>query len=346
MNHKVITVIVIAMVSLLVYSLYIQSVHISIHSDTNRAICYNDVIDPLEQFRRTHLEDHVIGKLREQYYPTFDYIARTAEYIVIGRSITEGTEYRSDGINYPAIYAVIDVEEELTGNFNGDRMKLTIGRLDCHFAGIYYGDRILAFVTEPDPILARTLRDAYYLPSIAGIYKIVDGRVYGYHYDGASLDEVIKAIQEARADRIRDIAIHTDYAIVGKIKSIEKVSIDPNITEVDENTLSANITVVVEDAVPNYKEKEFTFFAYTDTVKDCKDRPCLFFIKYGTHEDEVHKRLPSERLKKLAEYYLYRVGGLYRVMDDGGAYGEEYPEGIGLDELLARIKMFKGLDGR
>ncbi len=344
MNHKVITVIGIAMVSLLVYSLYIQSVHISIYSDTNRAICYNDVIDPLEQFRRTHLEDYVIGKLSERYYPTFDYIARTAEYIVIGRSVTEGTEYRSDGINYPAIYAVIDVEEELTGNFNGDRMKLTIGRLDCHFAGIYYGDRILAFVAEPDPILARTLRDTYYLPGIAGIYKIVDGRVYGYHYDGASLDEVIEAIQEARANRIRDVAIHTDYALVGRIKSVERVSISPDIDEAYEYTLSANITVEVESTVPHYGADEFTFFGDVEVTEGCRDRPCLFFIKHGTHEE--YSYLPPERLSRLAEYYLYRVGGLYRIMDDGRAYGEEYPEGIGLDELLARIKMFKGLDGR
>ncbi len=287
------------------------------------------------------MEYVIMGSL-ERSYPTFDYLARTAEYIIIGRSVTDGTEYRSDGMNYPAIYTIVDVEEELTGNFNGDRMMLTIGRFDCHFAGIYHGDRILAFVTKPYPILARMLGDTYYLPSIAGIYKIVDGRVYGYHYDGANLDEVIKVIQEARGDRIRDITVNTDYAIVGRIKSIEKVSISPDIDEVDEYTLSANITVDVDNAIPDYKGKEFRFFAFTDIIQDCKDRPCLFFVKYGTHEDEVYKHLPPERLNRLAEYYLYSMSGLYRVMDNGKAYGEEYPEGIGLDELLARIKMFKG----
>jgi hypothetical protein len=30
-------------------------------------------------------------------------------------------------------------------------------------------------------------------------------------------------------------------------------------------------------------------------------------------------------------------------MDDGKVYGKEYPEGIVLDELLARIRMFKGI---
>jgi hypothetical protein len=330
MNSDVTAVIGIAIVIIFVYVLYVPSIHINIYPSTNRTICSNDVMDPLEQFRRTHLREYVIGYSSERGYPTFDYIARTAKYILIGTSVTEGTEYRSEGINYPAIYAVIDVGQELTGNFKGDRMELSIGRLDCHFAGIYYGDRILAFVTEPDPILAHMFGDAYFLPSIAGIYKIVDGRVYGYYCDGMPLEDFIKIIQDARRDRIKDLAINTDYALLGRIKGIEKVSTSLEIPEVSEYTLSANVTVEVDNAIPDYEGKEFTFFAYTDVIQDCKYRLCLFFVKHGTHEDEVYKHLPTEMLNKLAEYYLYPTwsvnDGVYIVMDDGRAYGKECPE--------------------
>ncbi len=70
------------------------------------------------------------------------------------------------------------------------------------------------------------------------------------------------------------------------------------------------------------------------------------FVKYGTREDELYAILPPEERNKLAEYYVYNSWvngyGIYTVKDDGKVYGAEYPEGIGLDELLARIKSFKG----
>ena len=350
MNYKITAVIGIAAVLSLTYVLYISPYINSLNNNSDTRSWLDDITDPLERFRLTHLKEYVDRYTMVEGGPfPLDYMARVSKYIVIGKFVTEGSEYKAvtPNYNFPITHAVVDIEKELTGNLKGNRIEFRASGLSNKFEGVYYGDRIIVFIADKE--IDSVFGDNYYLlMGRAGVYKIVDEKVYGYYYDGILLEDFIKIIQDARKDRIKDLAVNTDYAIVGKIKSIEKVSIDPNITEVDENTLSANITVVVEDAVPNYKEKEFTFFAYTDTVKDCKDRPCLFFIKYGTHEDEVHKRLPSERLKNLAEYYLYDtwiVGdGVYKVMDDGKAYGKEYPEGIKLNELIERIKKYKGLD--
>jgi hypothetical protein len=100
------------------------------------------------------------------------------------------------------------------------------------------------------------------------------------------------------------------------------------------------MTVEIEYILPDYKADEFTSLEI-DVVEDCKGRSCLFFIKHGTHESYAY--LPPERLVMLVEYYLYNISdGVYRVIDYGRAYGKEYPEGIGLDELLVRIKMLRG----
>ncbi len=80
------------------------------------------------------------------------------------------------------------------------------------------------------------------------------------------MQEVIGAIQEARANRIKDITIDTDYAVVGKIKKIEKVS-------KDENSV-VNITVEIERIVPYYEGKEFTFF-YNHGMNLLKKKDCI-----------------------------------------------------------------------
>jgi hypothetical protein len=349
-NYKVTTVIGIAAVLSITYVLYISPYINSLNNNNSTRSLLDDIKDPLEQFRYTHLKEYVerYTMVEGEPYP-LDYMARVSKYIVIGKFVTKGSEYKAvtPNFNFPITHAVVDVEQELTGNLKGNRIEFKASGLSNKFAGVYYGDKILVFIAdkEPDSVFG----DNYYLlMGKAGIYKIVDGKAYGYYYDGIPLDDLIKIIQDARADRIKDLAVNSDYAIVGRIKGIEKVSISPDITEVNEHTISANVTVEVYNAIPSYKGKEFTFFVYTDVIQDCKDRTCLFFIKYGTHEDEVYKRLPPERLNKLAKYYLYPTwsvnDGVYRVMDDGKTYGKEYPEGIMLDELLARIKEYKGIN--
>jgi hypothetical protein len=276
-------------------------------------------------------------------------MARVSKYIVIGKFVTKGSEYKAvtPNFNFPITHAVVDVEQELTGNLEGSRIEFKASGLSNKFEGVYYDDRILVFIADKEP--NSVFGDNYYLlMGRAGIYKIVDKKVYGYYYDGIPLEDFIKIIQDARRDRIKDLAINTDYALLGRIKDIEKVSASLEIPEVSEYTLSANVTVEIDNAIPDYEGKEFTFFAYTDVIQDCKYKLCLFFVKHGTHEDEVYKRLPPEMLNKLAEYYLYPTwsvnDGVYIVMDDGRAYGKEYPEGIMLDELLARIKEYKGIN--
>jgi len=350
MNYKVTAVIGIAAVLSLAYALYISPYINSLNNTNDTRAWIDEIKDPLEQFRLTHLKEYVDRyTMVEGEPPPFDYIARISKYIVIGKFVTKGSEYKAvtPNFNFPITHAVVDVEQELTGNFKGDRIEFKASGLSNKFAGVYYGDRIIVFIADKE--LDSVFGDNYYLlMGYAGIYKIVDDKVYGYYHDGIPLEDFINMIEDARKDRIKDLAVNADYAIVGKIKSIEKVSTSTEIPEVNEYTLSANITVEVDNAIPDYKGNEFAFFAYTDIVEDCRDRQCLFFIKYGTHEDEVYSRLPPEKLKKLAEYYLYPTwsvdDGVYKVMDYGKAYGKEYPEGIELNELIERIKKYKGLN--
>ncbi len=342
MNYKLISLVGIATIATILVYAFNQY---NSNNYNTHVVCSNDK-EPLEQFRQTHLREYYVinGPISELVEYPLDYMARSAKYIIIGTSVTEGTEYKA-GMNYPKIYAIVNVEQDLAGNFKGNEITITSGRLACHFAGIYYGDRILVFVREldKDSLLYSAYGNVNFLYGIWGIYKIVDGKAYGYYYDGIPLDDLIKIIQDARADRIKDLAVNSDYAIVGRIKGIERVSTSPDITEVDEHTLTTNVTVEVYNAMPSYKGKEFTFFVDIDVIQDCKDRICLFFIRHGTHEDELYKHLPYERLSKLAEYYISNNDSVYIIMDDGKVYGKEYPEGIVLDELLARIRMFKGI---
>lgn len=331
------------------YALYIHPYVNNLNTSNTKSQL--DDLAPLEQFRQTHLKEYYDkNTLAEVASIPFDLIARLSKYIIIGTFVTKGSEYKAvtPYLNYPITHAVVEVEQELTGNLNIDdlkdrRFEFKAGGLSNKFAGVYYGDKILVFIADKNP--ESVMGDNYFLNyGIMGIYKIVDDKIYGYHYDGAPLQEVIDAIQEARANRIKDITIDTDYAVVGKIKKIEKVS--------EEENSVVNITVEIARIVPDYEGKEFTFF-YDDDMdllekKDCidKDRVCLYFVKYGTRELEMYATLPPEKLNKLAEYYLYQAWfngyGIYTVKDDGKVYGAEYPEGIGLDELLERIKTFKG----
>lgn len=351
MDYRITAIIGIAASLFMVYLLYISPNLNSTSNDTESLL--DDIEDPLELFRQTHLKEYVERySMIEGRAPPLDYIARVARYIVIGKFVANvAGEYKTitPYFNYPITHAIVDVEQELTGNFNGSRIEFKAGGLSNKFEGVYYGDRVLVFIGDKeldfrnDSVFGDNL---YLLLGKVGIYKIVDDKVYGYYYDGVPLEEVVKTIQNARAERIKDLTVNTDYVVVGSIESVEKVSIAPDSVEVDEDTLSANITVVINEIVPYHKMDKFVFFVDSiELLRDCMDKPCVYFLKHGTRELEYIRQIPSERRDRLAEYYLYYRymldDGVYRVIE-GKAYGNEYPEGITLDELLARTKMYKG----
>ncbi len=286
------------------------------------------------------------GIFEKKTYIIFDEVpitleekARISEVIVIGK-ITR-TEYYDDGkIRKPTNSMYIDIEE-LTGNYKDSRIMVDMygdgNTIINKSVQLKEGERILLFLSDGD----WGVEDSYTICCTSQKFSIDDNDIaYNPLFGSYRLDELIGIIEEARANRIKDAAINTDYVVIGKVKSIEKVSITEE--EADKYTLTANVTIEIDRAVSDYKEKETTFFVWgINDIKDCigEDKSCIYFIKYGTQELLTH--IPPERLDKLAEYYLTGYG-VYRIVD-GKAYGREYPEGIELNELVERIKMFKGI---
>jgi hypothetical protein len=275
---------------------------------------------------------------------TLEEMARTSEVIVIGKvGSTVGTEHYDDGkIRKATSSMYIDVEQELTGNYKDKRIMIkTYGdgkTIINNSVQLHDGERVLLFLSYSDSDWDG--EDGYIVCCVSQKFSIDDNNntAYNPRFGSYKLDELISIIKDARANRIKDQTINSDYVVLGKVKSIEKVSISED--EADEYTTTANVTI--DKAIPDYKDKEITFFIWDiNDMKDCigEDKLCLYFIKHGTQE---LKYIPPEKLNKLAKYYLTSYG-IYKIVD-GKAYGKEYPEGIMLDELLARIKEYKGIN--
>jgi hypothetical protein len=268
-------------------------------------------------------------------------MARTSEVIVIGKvGSTVGTEHYDDGKVRKATSSMyIDVEQELTGNYKDKRIMIkTYGdgkTIINNSVQLHDGERVLLFLSYSDNEWDG--EDGYIVCCVSQKFSIDDNNntAYNPRFGSYKLDELISIIKDARANRIKDQTINSDYVVLGKVKSIEKEKDDEDIT-------SRNVTIEIDKAIPDYKDKEITFFIWDiNDMKDCigEDKLCLYFIKHGTQE---LKYIPPEKLNKLAKYYLTSYG-IYKIVD-GKAYGKEYPEGIMLDELLARIKEYKGIN--
>ncbi len=100
----------------------------------------------------------------------------------------------------------LDVEQELTNTYNDKQITFrTHGNYivgieaDTISSKVNVGDRLLVFLAdkEPDSIWG----DNYHVMGLTdGIFKIVDGKVYGKKYpDGIPLEEVIQIITKTRA---------------------------------------------------------------------------------------------------------------------------------------------------
>lgn len=135
-------------------------------------------------------------------------LSKYAKYIVIGKvSKTTSDMYKDTVHSSIKVFndITLDVEQELTNTYNDK--QITFRTLGGSIAGIEadtipskvnVGDRLLVFLAdkEPDSIWG----DNYYVMGlIDGIFKIVDGKVYGKGYpNGIPLEEVIQIITKTR----------------------------------------------------------------------------------------------------------------------------------------------------
>lgn len=301
-----------------------------------------DVIeDQLEYFRRTHSKEAILNSTIEGEPFPFDYTARISNHIILGKIKDFGgiSERLTPNLILSLSSVTVEVERDLAGYYNDK--EITFRTWPSELIGLMPGDRILVFIAreekgELDPFQG----DYFMVMGSVGVYKIVDGKAYGYYHDGIELEELMKMIDLARGERIKEITMKADYIVLGKISDIVPVSTDPDKPEADEYTITANITVDVEQELTNkYREKSITFLAYKDQMK-CKigDR-CLVFLKHGYKYDEFKDRI--------APYYYihtyWSTDGYYKVID-GKAYGMEFRYGIDINELVKRIKEYRGVE--
>jgi len=278
---------------------------------------------------------------------TIDEMARTSEVIVIGKvgNMIEA-EYYDDGKKRKATSSMyIDIEQELTGNYKDKRIMIKTygdGKSVINTAvQLKEGERVLLFLSYSDSDWDGA--DGYVVCCTSQKFSINHNDIaYNPVFGEYKLDELINIIQEARANRIKDAAVESDYAVIGKVKNIKKVSLIKD-EPPDEYTITANVTIEIDRAVPDYKDKEVTFFVWgIDDIDYCikDDRVCLYFIKHDKHD-------ARKQSDEVADYYLYSGvfanDGAYKIVD-GKAYGKEYPEGIELNELIERVKKYKGLN--
>lgn len=300
--------------------------------------------DTLELFRRTHYKYYAFRNTMSDGPFSLDYMARVSHHIIIGKmKVSYMLEKLTPNLTMSMDRATLEVERDITGNYREKEIffRTFPGRL----TGVMHNDTVLVFIEkkEPAPPLSPFGNDYYLLMGKAGIYKIVDGKAYGYYYDGIDLEEFIKIIEDARSKRIKEITLNAELIVLGRISKIEPILLYPS--QVDEKyILSSNIALEVEEELTgNYKEKEIVFFGMRDDIR-CKvgDR-CLVFLKYGT----VERHQPMINKDKVAPYYnIYLewfTDGSYKIKEDGKAYGDEFPEGIDVDTLVAKIKEYRSI---
>ncbi|MEM4364459.1 MAG: hypothetical protein QXJ44_00940 [Candidatus Nitrosocaldus sp.] len=318
---------------------------LSLISSPSSSPTTSTIKDPLELFRESHYKEYSDPRSMSEgeQYP-LDYIARISHYILIGKvqGIGKLEERLTPNMTMDIDKATLEVEQDLTGNYKEKEIffRTFLGRL----TGVMPNDTILVFIRKSGGEPLNPFGTDYYIVGKPGIYKIVDGKAYGYYHDGIELEELIRFIEKARSERIKEITMKAEYIVLGKIIKIEPILLYPADEPIDEkHIISSNITMEVEEELTgNYKEKEIVFFGIRDDIR-CKvgDR-CLVFLKYGS----IERFEPMINKDKIAPYYIIYVGtntdGSYKIMDDDNkAYGIEFPEGIDVDMLIAKIKEYK-----
>ncbi|GBC72773.1 hypothetical protein HRbin04_00166 [archaeon HR04] len=302
--------------------------------------------DPLELFRESHYKEYSDPRSISEGEPhPLDYIARISHHIIIGKMKVIGKleERLTPNVTMEMDRATLEVEQDLIGRYKEKEIffRTFPGRL----TGVMPNDTILVFIGKSEPEPLNPFGSDYYLMGKPGIYKIVDGKAYGYYHDGIDLEELIRFIEKARSERIKEITMKAEYIVLGRITKIEPINVyEPNEESVDEKYLAtANFTIEVEEELTGkYKEKEMVFFfGARDEIRCNVGYRCIVFLKYGS----IEYVKPLVNKDKIAPYYLIYVhsltNGSYKIMDDNKAYGDEFPEGIEVDMLVAKIKEYK-----
>lgn len=266
------------------------------------------------------VESYTPGYMGEGNF-SLESMSRYARYVVIG-TISDTTRYSyqvRDNIEEYHGGITLDIDAELTGMYNGTSI---------YFVGpstnwVKAGDKILVFLAdkEPDSVWGN---DYYIIGGLYGLFKIIDGKVYGEVLPtGLPLDDVIKIVEEARANRIRDVSSNAKYIVIGRISDITKKNpyTDPYIT-VD----------VEKELTGMYTEGKITLLIAENILKHWGEGKVgeryLFFISDDLKADD-------------GSYYIGK-SGIYRINDDGIAVGREFEEGIPIHELEAKIIKFRG----
>ncbi len=320
----------------------------SLNNDTDAIYEYPECIN---ESLFNSLREHALPPLNSRisdYFP-LDYTSRISDHIIIGTINDFG------GISKPKLTPdilislssmTVSVERDLTGHYSKREMivRTAPGELRC----LMPGDKVLLFIRierEEEGRLVPFPGGYFMIMGMIGAYKIVDDKAYGYyHPDGIELEELIRLIEQARSERIKDITMRADYIILGRITKIEPTPlyIDPDEDVDEKNILTANFTIEVEEELTgNYNGDVMIFFGDRDWSR-CKigDR-CIVFLKYGTNEYYE----PLINNDKISPYYAIYLesptNGYYKIMDDNKAYGDEFPEGIDVDMLIAKIKEYR-----
>ena len=266
------------------------------------------------------VESYTPGYIGDGYF-TLDNMSRSARYIVIGTVVDEAPNpYQvRDKIEEYHSGITVNIDIEITGMYN-DKM--------IHFVGpstkwVKVGDKILVFLAdkEPDSVWG----DNYYIiGGLYGLFKVIEDKVYGEILpEGLALEDAIKVIEEARANRIKNVSLNAKYIVIGKISDIAR-----------ENQYSdLQITVDVEEELTgNYSEKRITLLIAEIILKHWgKGRVgerYLFFVRDDSSES-------------INASYSISKSGIYYINEDNIAIGHEFPEGIPIEELEAKIINFR-----
>ncbi len=267
-----------------------------------------------------NIESYIPGYMGDGYF-TLDNMSRFARYIVIGTVVDETTNPYNvrDKIEEYHSGITVNIDTDLTGMYN-DKM--------IHFVGpstnwVKAGDKILVFLADKEP--NSVWGDNYYIiGGLYGLFKVIDSKVYGEILpDGLVLEDAIKVIEEARANRIKNVSLNAKYIVIGKISNV-----------VRENPYSdLYITANIEkELTGNYNEKSMTLLIDENILKHWGEgrigERYLFFVRDDSSES-------------INTSYHISKSGIYYINEDNIAIGREFPEGIPIEELEAKIIKFR-----
>lgn len=278
---------------------------------------------------RSNVESYTPGYMGEGNF-SIDSMSRFARYIVIGTiADTTSQSYQiRDKVEEYHNGIVVNIDSELTGTYNNDKRIYFVGPSTNW---VKLGDKVLVFLAdkEPDSVWGNNY---YIIGGLYGLFKVINGKVYGeILLEGLPLDDAIKIIEEARANRVKDISLNAKYIVIGRISDIVR----------EGQYSDTHIKVDVEkELTDNYDGERITLLVDEKVLKHWGEgrvgERYLFFVRDDSKRGDDDNSDGSSNTN-------YSVGksGVYYINDDGIARGREFPEGISIDELKAKIIKFR-----